>query len=288
MCVCGCTFVLSLVSSICHFYVVEKISLTAFELLRSTWLVDEGSLAFYENLVKEMLAGNAIDLGPFASLPLPATPPNVALIPMAGMLTKADVCGGMGSRSLANMIAAAAANPQYDAIILMAESCPGGNVDGTEALAAAVAQANAAKPVVGAISGMNCSGGVWAMAGTAEQYATSTTDMVGCIGVMGRIKAATGSDAGVVEIISDQTPEKNSEFKNADLLKARYINPVADSFLAAVKAGRGERLKDEGFLRGGTYAAPLAAKAGLIDGVMPFNKIVARANYLARMRKKQG
>lgn len=278
-------FVLCKVSSIVHFYVVE-ISITALELLRSTWLINQDSLAYYEGVVKELLAGNSLQLGPFASLPLPATPPNVALITMAGILTKADVCGGAGSRSLANMISAAAANPQYDAIILMAENCPGGNVDGTEALAAAVQQANNIKPVVGAISGMNCSAGVWAMSGTTEQYATSSTDMYGCIGVMSRIKNSAGAEGGIIEIISDQTPEKNIESKDAGLMKARYINPVADSFLNAVKAGRGPRLKDEGVLRGGTYAAPLAAKAGLIDGVMPFNKIVSRALFLARKRKQ--
>lgn len=278
-------FVLCKVSSIVHFYVVE-ISITALELLRSTWLINQDSLAYYEGVVKELLAGNNLQLGPFASLPLPATPPNVALITMAGVLTKANYCGGVGSRSLANMISAAATNPQYDAIILMAENCPGGNVDGTEELAAAVQKANSIKPVVGAISGMNCSAGVWAMSGTAEQYATSTTDIYGCIGVMSRIKTTGNADGGVIEIVSDQTPEKNSEGKNADLLKARYINPVAENFLSAVKMGRGARIKDESFLRGGTYAAPLAAKAGLIDGVMPFNKIVSRALFLARKRKQ--
>jgi ClpP class serine protease len=136
-------------------------------------------------------------------------------------------------------------------------------------------------------SGMCCSAGIWASAYSTEIYATSQTDQVGCIGVVARINKA--ADNGVEHIYSDLSPNKNAEFRDAQVLKDNYLNPVAKMFQDTVVQGRKGKIKaDSSILSGETLIATDAKKQGLIDGVMPFAQIVKRANYLSKKNKMEG
>lgn len=255
-------------------------------------MIDAESINLYSQFASDVLAGKEIATGLFGSLQLPDVPPNMALVTMAGALFKSDVCGAQGSRTLAKQVSAAASDPSIDAIIVLSEGCPGGQVDGTKEFADTIKLANAKKPVIGAVSGMACSAAIWALTSTAEIYSLSETDMIGCIGVMARMKnpkAVDAENSDIVEVISDLTPDKNSEGRDVAQMKERYINPVAQIFQDSVKEGRGSRLKlsNENILTGKTYIAKHATSYGLIDGVMPFNKIVARANFLSKQRKNK-
>jgi ClpP class serine protease len=262
------------------------------ELLRSTWLIREDALETYRPIVQAyltaMLAGKEISLDMFSKIAMPTVPDNVALIVMNGMLTKADVCGNKGTRTLTGELLAAAHNPQYDSILLYAESCPGGQVDGTKTMADAVNMAKGMKPVVGAFSGVSASGGIWIQSQCTEFYATSETDLAGCIGVMATIKNPKNVTEGqdIIEVYSNLSPDKNGEFRNVDTYKANLLDPVAKLFQKDVMAGRGDKLKED-ILTGATRIAADAKKFGLIDGVMPINKIVARSLFLARTSKNK-
>lgn len=260
------------------------------ELLRNIWLMHEPSVEMYSLVVADYLAGKEISTGFFSSLQLPDVPNNVALIPIAGVLTKSDICGGKGTRSLSFDLNAAAGNSKIESIILLFENCPGGQVDGTDELAQAVVNAKKKKPVMGAISGMCCSAGVWINSHTTETYATSLTDQIGCIGVMGRVMNPDKADkkpADYIEIISDLSPDKNQDMKDANVRKEQLINPLCKIFHDNVMAGRGDKLKlsKENVLSGKTYLAGPAKEFGLIDGIMPFNKIVNRSLHLAKSIK---
>lgn len=271
-------------------FVLEMEKNLSLELLHNYWIIHQDSVELYGQLAYDILSGKTISNGLFSSLELPSMPSNVALIPIVGVMMKSDFCGGQGTRSLTNELRAAAADPQIDAIVVLSENCPGGQVDGTTEFSDMIRQANAKKPVVGAVSGMACSAAYWALSQTAEIYSTSPTDMVGCIGVMGRMKnpkKVNADNQDTIEVVSDLSPDKNSEFKDPEQLKARYINPAAELFQAAVKEGRGSRLKlnREDVLSGKTYIAGQAEKFGMIDGIMSMNKIIARAQFLAKKRK---
>lgn len=246
----------------------------------------ESSIPAYADAAKEYLAGNTIG-GLFSKLNLPDVPDNIALIPINGAMTKADICNGMGTRSLSEAVNQAAADPSKDAIILYWESVPGGQVDGTKVFADAIKAASDKKPVLSAISGMCCSAGVWGASQSTEIYATSATDQIGCIGVLARLNNPAKANDDVIEVVSDLSPDKNAEFKDVQILKDMYLNPVALLFQDAVKEGRGDRLKaGDKVLTGGTFLAKDAKNNGLIDGVMPFNKIVQRANYLSKKQNQ--
>ncbi len=246
-------------------------------------MMTESSIQAYAELAKEYLAGNVISTGLFSKLTIPDVPDNIALIPINGAMTKADICGGMGTRSLSEALSQAAADPSKSSIILYWESVPGGQVDGTQIFADAIKAAAEKKPVLSAISGLMASAGVWVGSQSTEIYATSMTDQIGCIGVLARLRNPAKANDDIIDVVSDLSPDKNAEFKDVQILKDMYLNPVAQLFQDAVKAGRGDKLKaGDKVLTGGTFIASEAKKNGLIDGIMPFEKIVQRANYLAK------
>jgi ClpP class serine protease len=255
------------------------------ELVRDLWLMHEASLEAYSAIALDYLSGKTIPQGLFGELQLPNVPDSVAMIVMAGPLTKSDICGSQGSRSLALQMQAAAANPDIKTILVLAEDCPGGQVSGTQELGNAILAAKEKKPVIGAISGMACSAGIWALACCDEIYALSETDLVGCIGVVARMrnpKKAEAENKDILEVYSDLSPDKNIESRDAQAHKENVLNPIAEAFHKTVIAGRGDRLKltKENVLSGKTYVASNAAAAGLIDGILPMNRILGRANII--------
>lgn len=267
----------------------------ALELLRDSWLIREDSLNTYgayayQYLLAE-LESKTVSQGLFGEIALPEVPSDIALITLSGPLTKADYCGSEGTRSLTNKVLAAAKDPAITGLLVYAESCPGGQVDGTPVLADAIAQARKKKPVVSAISGMTCSAGYWIQSQSDESWATSWTDSIGCIGVLARMKnpKKLAENEDFVTVYSDLSPDKNIESRDLQLYKEKHLNPVAEMFHDAVKKGRGSRLdlSKENVLSGATYLAEEATKYGMIEGVMPIHKIIARIGFLARTKKTQ-
>ncbi len=245
--------------------------------------MSESHIQAYADAAKDFLAGKEISAGLFSKIALPDVPDNIALIPINGAMTKADICGGMGTRSLTEAINQANADPSKSSIILYWESVPGGQVDGTQIMADAVKAASEKKPVLSAVSGLMASAAVWVGSQSSEIYATSMTDQIGCIGVMAKLRNPATASNDTIDVVSDLSPDKNAEFKDVQILKDMYLNPVASLFQDAVKAGRGDKLKaGDKVLTGGTFIASEAKKNGLIDGIMPFEKIIQRANYLAK------
>lgn len=253
-------------------------------ILKDNWLLTGDSIELYSQLANDILAGKEISTGMFSTIILPTVPENIALIPISGVMTKADVCGGQGTQSIAQEIAQAAIDSSKTAIILYYESVPGGQVDGTKNLTDTIKAAAAQKPVLTAISGMSCSAGVWSSAYSTEIYATSPTDQIGCIGVVARLKKSGTTSDEYEEVYADGSPDKNAEFRNVEILKNNFLNPVCELFQNDVVAGRGKALK-QSVLSGATYIAADAKKHGLINGIMPFDKIVQRANYLSKKNK---
>lgn len=228
----------------------------------------------------DILAGRVIDTSFFGTLELPDVPKNVAMVVMNGPLAKSDVCDAEGSATLAKQVKAAAENSSINAIIVLSENCPGGSVDGTEALGLAVKAAAAQKPVYGMVSGMACSAAYWVLSQCTAVYATSNTDVIGCIGAMARLRNPKANKSeDFIEVYSDLSPDKNAEFKDADTYKKQFLNPMSQLFHDAVMSGRQGKLnlKKENVLSGKTYIAQAALSYGLIDGIMSKEDIIAMA-----------
>jgi hypothetical protein len=208
-----------------------------------------------------------------------------AVIPVTGALMKADSCGGFGTSSLMGMFNQASNTPSIRNIFLAFDT-PGGTVDGTETFANAIKMST--KRTIAMVDGMVCSAGYWLASACNEIYATSSTDMIGCIGTMVSMYDDTKrmAEKGVVirEYYATESTDKNSEFNQAlkgdgTKLISELLDPINDSFLNSVKEGRGDKLNmDMNPLTGKTYTAAAAQEAGLIDGIKSFNTILTESN----------
>lgn len=247
------------------------------------------SVEIYSALAYELLSGKTINTSLFGQLELPDVPENIAMIVMAGPVFKSDICGAAGTRNISFQIEKAAADSSIQAIILYQEDVPGGQATGMQELSRAITTAKAKKPVIGIVSGMSASAGYHAIASTTEAYALNESDLIGCIGVMAKMrnpKTVDASKESFIEVYSDLSPDKNQEFSSPENLKQSLLNPLAELFHRNVMGGRGSKLKlkKENVLSGKTYLAESAVEHGLIDGIMPMNKIIGRANFLSKKR----
>jgi len=170
---------------------------------------------------------------------------SVAVIPVIGELMKySQSCGPIGMQRIGRQIQEADNQENISAIVLNIDS-PGGTVDGTETLANIVKQAK--KPVVTFVDGMMCSAALWIGTSADYVFASLPNDEIGSIGVM--ISFADmqpyWEKQGVKfhKIRADQSKDKNEVFYQAldgkyDQIKEEMLNPLADSFIKAVKENR--------------------------------------------------
>ena len=112
----------------------------------------------------------------------------VAIVPIEGVLSKrvnlfSYFSGGTSTQILADTINAAAADTTAHSILLSIDS-PGGEVDGTQVAAQAVAAAAKLKPVVAWLDGTCCSGAMWIASQANTRYLADSTTVVGSIGVV--------------------------------------------------------------------------------------------------------
>lgn len=220
---------------------------------------------------------------------------NIAVIPISGAIMKDDNCGDAGSMTRAMQVKNLAANPNVSAIIFLIDS-PGGMVDGTQTFADAIIDAKNHKPVIALVEdGQAASGAFWLASQCSEVYVTHETCAVGSIGVFVRLvdssKAMEAKGYIVHEIYADGSDEKNKVFNDAlnneyASIKEKVLNPIRSTFENAVKKGRGSKLnisKNNPFA-GGMYSASEAMQIGLIDGIMSFEQVIARASQLANIQ----
>ena len=107
---------------------------------------------------------------------------SIAVISIKGALMKDDqACGSNGTASIGEIIKAADAHHNIDAIVLHIDS-PGGTVDGTETLANIVKNTN--KPIISFVDGLMASAALWIGSSADEIIASTDTDEIGSVGVL--------------------------------------------------------------------------------------------------------
>lgn len=224
-----------------------------------------------------------------------ADPGSIAVIPFSGPIMKEDSCGAAGTATRMNQIKQAANNPNIDAIILQIDS-PGGEVSGTQQLAAAI-KSITNKPVLTYVEDMMCSAALWIGTSANEVWASTKNDIVGSIGTMINFadmrKALDARGIKMHEVYADASKDKNGVFKAAmdgdyKPIKEQLLNPLNDAFVSAVKANRAGKYdaRSENIFTGKTYMAGDAINNGLVDNIGTFEDVVERARQLAKQQAK--
>lgn len=220
---------------------------------------------------------------------------SIQVLKMDAPVAKYDFCGSPGSTSWAQMINAANADPSVKSILIIADS-PGGQVDGTEMLANTVK--NSAKPIVTFVDSMMCSAMYWIGSSATEIIADGANNgwnvTIGSIGTMAQFednsKELEQKGRKRHLVFADASTDKWGDYFSViggDYTRVKQeLNGINDTFLASVKANRGDKL-DESTLTGKTYNAKEALKLGLIDKIGSFDYAVKRAAALGKQYSKQ-
>jgi len=218
---------------------------------------------------------------------------DVAVISIIGTMFKraADmdaVSATAGVSRVTRFIREAADNDDVSGIVLVFDS-PGGTVDGTEDLVAAIKDANIKKRVIGFVDGLAASAAFWAISQTDEIIVSGETSEVGSIGVV--MQHVNGemffANAGleITFLTNDDATKKVSapptraitvEEKNEIINKS--LNPIAKIFQGDVKTGRGDKLREEQrIFSGRVFLFKEAKKLGLVDKIGSLHDAVRSA-----------
>ena len=214
----------------------------------------------------------------------------VAILPIEGVIAKranlfSQISGGVSTELVARDLKAAMADPAVHAIILSIDS-PGGTVDGTETLAAAVA--GSTKPIVTLASGTMASAAYWIGSAASACYITDSTTVVGSIGVLAThtdvSKSQEAQGIKTTEIFAGQYKRIASNYaplsKEGRQTMQDQVDYTYGLFVNAVAKNRGVStdavLKD--MADGRIFIGQQAIDAGLVDGVSTLDALVGELN----------
>lgn len=214
----------------------------------------------------------------------------VGVVPISGPVMKYDgECGEPGAQTWSRWIEYFDNAENVDAIVLAIDS-PGGMVSGTQSLVDTIKSTS--KPVVAFIDdGMAASAAYWIASAADEIIASHKESEVGSIGVYVTLADVYGyyksQGLEVRDIYSNLSDEKNLPFKDAlegndDKLKVE-LDRIAETFIASVKASRGDKLsfnKENTPFKGKLFFADEALEVGLIDNIGPLSFAIGRARAL--------
>jgi signal peptide peptidase SppA len=214
----------------------------------------------------------------------------VAIIPIEGVISKrmnmfTFFSGGTSTQVLQQQISDAVSDSGVHSIVLLVDS-PGGEVDGTQVAAKAIAEAK--KPVVALIDGLGASAAYWLASQADQIFITDQTTWVGSIGVVtahtDRSKAnemtgrkVTEITAGKYKRIASAHAPLSDEGKQS---LQDQVDQVYSVFVDAVAAGRGVSAETvvSDMADGRVFIGQQAIDAGLVDGVSDLDAIITQLN----------
>ncbi len=278
------------------------------DVLNAPWSILPEKLREITEIYDTHLRGDKIDLArveaslgqPLNNEPKPYEVVNgVAIIAVDGVLSKrmnlfSRISGGTSTELLGRDLRQAVADPRAHSIVLSIDS-PGGQVDGTQAVADQVYAAAREKPIVAIADGTMTSGAYWIGSAADEVFITGDTVITGSIGVAMQHVDYSGAEqkqgikttdiyAGKFKRIASGTAPLSDEGK-------AYLQGIVDQiytvFIGAVARNRGADsetvLKD--MADGRLFVGRAAIDAGLVDGVSTLDALVARLQYWKPARR---
>ena len=215
----------------------------------------------------------------------------VAVIPIQGTVQKRGGYCSLGTKDLVAQLSAANRDPEISAIVLDIDS-PGGQVDGTEELAQAVALSG--KPVVAYIDGLGASAAYWIASQASSIFINSaSTAYAGSLGVLCMnvyqgaflekqgykveiLRSSRAVDKARMNSVEEMSPDVRASVQ-ADL------DQIGETFIEAVTKGRAGKLSTkEDVFTGKVYRGSDALKYGLVDKVGSLQDAVNQAAKLAQ------
>ncbi|MFS2004616.1 S49 family peptidase [Duganella sp. CT11-25] len=217
----------------------------------------------------------------------------VAVVPINGVIAKkmnmfSQISGGASSQLAMRAIDGAKRDQAVHSIMLHYDNCPGGTVDGTELFANAVKEARKVKPIVALGAGMIASAGYWSGSAAQKVYIVDGTTAVGSIGVVAAHKDISAAEAargiktteisaGKFKRIASQYGPLSDEGRQSiqdqlDYMYSLFVGAVADHRSVAPE----KVLAD--MADGRIFTGQQAVDAGLVDGIMTFDALIAKLN----------
>jgi signal peptide peptidase SppA len=249
-------------------------------------------LAIERHAWQRMLAApSAARVVPPSPMRTGAAAGTILVVPIYGILRHrqswlAALFGGTDATMLASLLREAADDPAVTEIILDVDS-PGGEVAGTEELAAVVAEARTQKRVTAVVNALAASAAYW-VASAASRIVSTPSGLVGSIGVV-----ATHVDLSELErkagirVTEIAAPAgKTVGTEHAPLSEAgrgaiaANVEAFYRLFVERVAAGRGvsaDVVRGERFGQGRVFTAEEARRRGLVDAVATLPDVVAGA-----------
>jgi signal peptide peptidase SppA len=247
-----------------------------------------GSLELGEQLTKDAVAA-AIGMDS-ADTTGPKLIGNVAVLGIFGVLSQkatwmTRALGWTSTEALETQFKAALADSQVKAIVFYVDS-PGGSALGNEEVSKTIVAGRGVKPIYTYARGLMASAAYY-IGSAASQVFASPSSTIGSIGAVSThvewSKALAEMGAGVTVVRS--APNKqlwNGVEKLTPDAKAsmqKWVGSYGDQFEKAVATNRGLTQADvkARFGQGDAFLASEAAQRGLIDGVMTFEELLAKA-----------
>lgn len=271
------------------------------DVLTSPWAIEPAKLLEIQAIYATHLRGDKIDIAAVEqrlgrSLDNQAKRyeiiDGVAVLPIEGVMAKranlfSQISGGVSTQLVQRDLQDAVNDPAVHSIILSIDS-PGGTVDGTESLAAAVRAAREKKPVVALASGTMASAAYWAGSAAEKLYITEGTTQVGSIGVvathMDVSKAEEQRGVKTTEVFAGKFKRINSQYGPlTDAGRAtmqEQVDYTYSLFVQAVASQRGVSVEKvlSDMADGRVFMGQQAIDAGLVDGMSTLSALVEQLN----------
>jgi ClpP class serine protease len=205
----------------------------------------------------------------------------IATLPIHGPIFRyanlfTEISGATSNEIAARDFTAAMENPKVKAIILDIDS-PGGEVNGTNAMASMIYAARGIKPVVAFSGHMAASAAYW-IASAADRIVVDATASVGSIGVVLSV-SKDKPETGEHKFISSASPLKHADpgsKEGAESLQS-YVDELAQVFVESVARNMGVTpetvLKDFG--RGGVKVAAAAVSSGMAHAIGSYEEVLS-------------
>jgi signal peptide peptidase SppA len=217
-------------------------------------------------------------------------PRSIAVLELYGILTPEEsifsfLGAGTSLRAFGQKLNAAVADPSITRIAVLVDS-PGGDIRGVPEMAAAMRLARVKKPVLIAVSGMNCSAAYWITSNGSQIEATQSAT-IGGIGVYGErvsIARQLERDGIDVEVFSagkykaeghEATPISDEERQ----ARQATVDEAYTNFVNDVSFGRGSSSQTirAGYGQGRAVTAGEAVRLRMIDRISLVEDSLARA-----------
>lgn len=210
---------------------------------------------------------------------------SVAVIPVEDIIMRYDFCGAMGLETIEQVHVMAMAHKNITGVVYKFHT-PGGSVDYLKEASNTIA--NSPKPVIGFITSMCTSAGMYLASQCDYVIAENDLALVGSIGVMMTLRDTRKRDEkeGVrtIVIYGPESTHKNKVYQDAidgktDAIISEQLAPLNEDIISAVKSGRGEKLDTTHptLLKGATFMSKDILEAGIIDEINSFSYAINMA-----------